>query len=116
VLAELDDDAYVRLSATAAGLAAAMSKEAEAAGVEVLFPVVGPLVGVSFGPAPVTDYASARASVEHGKYPAFFHALLRRGVAIAPGAYEVWFPSLAHTDADIEQTVNVVGLSLRELS
>jgi glutamate-1-semialdehyde 2,1-aminomutase len=116
VLAELDDDAYVRLSATAAGLAAAMGKEAEAAGVEVLFPVVGPLVGVSFGPAPVTDYASARASVELGKYPAFFHGLLRGGVAIAPGAYEVWFPSLAHTDADIEQTVDLVGESLREMS
>ena len=35
-----------------------------------------------------------------------FRELLRRGnLTIAPGAYEVMFPSLAHTDADIEATV-----------
>ncbi len=115
VLAELDDDAYARLSSTAAGLVAAMGKEADAAGVEVHFPVVGPLVGVFFGPAPVTDFDSARVSVQVGKYPAFFHGLLSRGVAIAPGAYEVWFPSLAHTDADLEKTVAAVGQALREI-
>ena len=114
VLAELDDDAYVRLASTASELAAGMAKEADAAGVEVAFPVVGPLVGVAFGSAPVTDYESARASVAIGRYPAFFHALLRGGVAIAPGAYEVWFPSLAHSGADIERTVEVVGAALRE--
>jgi glutamate-1-semialdehyde 2,1-aminomutase len=37
------------------------------------------------------------------------HGLLEGGVAIAPGAYEVMFPSLAHTDADLERTVTVFG-------
>jgi glutamate-1-semialdehyde 2,1-aminomutase len=31
-------------------------------------------------------------------YAAFFHELLDRSVAIAPGAYEVMFPGLAHDD------------------
>jgi glutamate-1-semialdehyde 2,1-aminomutase len=35
-----------------------------------------------------------------------FHELLRRGVAFAPGPYEAIFPSLAHDDADIADTVD----------
>ena len=35
------------------------------------------------------------------------HGLLDRGVAIAPGAYEIFFPSLAHTLADLERTVEI---------
>jgi glutamate-1-semialdehyde 2,1-aminomutase len=41
------------------------------------------------------------------------HGLLERGVAIAPGPYEVMFPSLAHTDADMERTVEVFGEAAR---
>jgi glutamate-1-semialdehyde 2,1-aminomutase len=37
------------------------------------------------------------------------HGLLDRGVAVAPGAYEVWFPSLSHTDADIDRTVEAAA-------
>jgi glutamate-1-semialdehyde 2,1-aminomutase len=112
VLEQLDDGAYTRLSNIAATLAAALADEAAAASVEVQFPVVGPLVGVFFGASPVTDYASAQASVGLGQYPGFFHGLLDRGVAIAPGGYEVWFPSLAHTDADLEHTIAAVRASL----
>jgi glutamate-1-semialdehyde 2,1-aminomutase len=32
--------------------------------------------------------------------------LLEAGVAIAPGPYEVLFPSMAHTEADLDSTVS----------
>ena len=35
--------------------------------------------------------------------------MLDRGVALAPGAYEVLFPSLAHTDDDIDRTISAAG-------
>jgi glutamate-1-semialdehyde 2,1-aminomutase len=35
----------------------------------------------------------------------FFHAMLRRGVAMAPGAYEVMFPGLAHTDDIVDAII-----------
>ena len=63
---------------------------------------MGPLVGMFSAPSPVMDYAGARASADRGWYPAFMHGLLERGVAVAPGAYEVLFPSLAHSDADLD--------------
>ena len=42
---------------------------------------------------------------ENGVYPRFFHELLQRGVALAPGAYEILFPGLAHTDEIIDETL-----------
>ena len=50
--------------------------------------------------SPPTDYEGARAlGAATGVYGRFFHAMLRRGVALAPGPYEVMFPGLAHDDA-----------------
>jgi glutamate-1-semialdehyde 2,1-aminomutase len=105
VLKLLDGAAYKELAQIAGRLAAGLAGAFGAAGLVSQVPVVGPLVGVFFEPAPVLDYGGARRSAATGGYPPLFHGLLDRGVAIAPGAYEVMFPSLAHTDADIEATV-----------
>ena len=75
--------------------------------------MAGPLVGIFFGPSAVADYEGARLSASSGLYPALMHGLLERGVAIAPGPYEVLFPSLAHTDADLERTVEAFGEAAR---
>jgi glutamate-1-semialdehyde 2,1-aminomutase len=109
VLGLLDGAAYKELAQIAGRLAAGLAGAFAATGVVAQVPVVGPLVGVFFEPAPVLDYSGARRSAASGRYPPFFHGLLDRGVAIAPGAYEVMFPSLAHTDADIEATVAAAG-------
>ena len=51
----------------------------------------------------------AKALAENGLYPMVFHSLLERGVALAPGAYEAMFPSLAHCDAVVDETAEVAG-------
>lgn len=109
VLAHLDDDAYRRLAATAGRLAAGIAGACAAAGLEVQVPVAGPLVGVFFASSPVTEYVASKASAGTGRYPGFMHGLLDRGVAVAPGAYEVLFPSLAHSDADVNVTVAAIA-------
>jgi glutamate-1-semialdehyde 2,1-aminomutase len=65
-------------------------------------------VGLYFGDHLPVDYADARGTDE-GLYAAFFHALLARGVALAPGAYEVGFVGLAHDDAVIDAIVEAAG-------
>jgi glutamate-1-semialdehyde aminotransferase len=35
--------------------------------------------------------------------------MLDRGVALAPGAYEIFFVSLAHTRTDLERTVSIAA-------
>ena len=54
--------------------------------------------------APV-NFDQSQALCENGLYPAFFHAMLERGVALAPGSYEILFVSLAHSDDDLAMTV-----------
>jgi glutamate-1-semialdehyde 2,1-aminomutase len=47
------------------------------------------------------DYTGAKAS-ETWRFPAFFHALLERGVYPPPSAYEAWFVNAAMDDAAFE--------------
>jgi glutamate-1-semialdehyde 2,1-aminomutase len=109
VLGLLDAGAYEQIEATATALAAALVDAFSSAGLQAQVPRVGTLVGIFLGPEPVSDYASAQAVAGNGLYPAFFHSLLGSGVALAPGAYEVLFPGLAHTGADIDQTAEAVA-------
>ncbi len=60
---------------------------------------------------PVTDYASARRS-DTKRYARYFHAMLERGVFLAPSQFEAAFVSLAHTDADIAQAAWAAAESL----
>jgi glutamate-1-semialdehyde 2,1-aminomutase len=105
VLDELDQvDAWTRLTATATQLADGLRSGLGGAAV-VQVPQVGPLVGLSFSPTPVTNYAEAQASCGTGQYAELFRRLLDRGIAFAPGPYEALFPSLAHSAADIAATL-----------
>jgi glutamate-1-semialdehyde 2,1-aminomutase len=110
VLALLDRDVYVELARRVRGFAAMI---AEAVGPGVQIPQVGPLLGIFFGEETVVDYDAAVRSVLRGRYPALMHGLLDLGVAIAPGAYEVMFPSLAHSEADFERTVEAFAAVVR---
>jgi glutamate-1-semialdehyde 2,1-aminomutase len=104
VLSLLDDAAYATLASKGERLAAGLRSAFAGAGLPVQVPVAGPLVGLFFSAAPVTDYVASKASAATGLYPGFMHGLLDRGIAVAPGAYEVLFPSLAHSDEEIDAT------------
>jgi glutamate-1-semialdehyde 2,1-aminomutase len=116
VLSLLDDSAYRELSAYAGRLAVGLAAVGGEAGLDVQVPVAGPLIGIFFGPAPVLDYEGARASAASGLYPPVMQGLLKRGVAIAPGPYEVLFPSLAHGDLELETTLTAFGSVAREIA
>ena len=111
VLSLLDDAAYTMLAGRAAELGPMLAAVlGEVTPVQV--PVVGPLVGLFFSSSPVVDYVGAKASADTGWYPRFFRSMLERGVAFAPGAYEIMFPSLAHTWDDIERTVDLARAAI----
>jgi len=83
-----------------------------ASGLYALAPTQGPLVGLYLSREPVAapkDFDDAKVLCENGLYRTFFHAMLERGVALAPGAYEILFVSLAHTDADLDRAVDAAG-------
>ncbi len=114
----LDDGAFDRLTTTAARLANGLASAFAAAGLASVLPRVSSLLGMYFGPdvddgggpvAPPTDFDEAKVLADNGLYPKVFHALLDRGVALAPGAYEALFPSLAHDDAVVDETIDLAA-------
>ena len=107
VLDLLDEAAYVQLAGRAEQLAQWLGEVITEAGIAVQIPVVGTLVGLFFTDgAPPTTYDEVKACDEK-RYATFFHEMLRRGVAFAPSAYEVAFPSLAHTKDDLERVADL---------
>ena len=75
---------------------------------------IGSLFCTFFTEREVVDYASAKTS-DTKRYGRFFHAMLDRGVYLAPSQFEVGFLSLAHTEQDIEQTLRVVAEAVKAL-
>ena len=87
-LERLTVDAYAGLTERATRLQEGMQAAFDAAGVPAVFPRVGPLLGVFFTDTEPHDFDSAKAAADNGIYPRFFHGMLDRGIALAPGAYE----------------------------
>jgi glutamate-1-semialdehyde 2,1-aminomutase len=125
VLAHVTEADYQALRTRVAGFAAGLASAIAAGGLSVAAPVVGPLVGLFLAPAegaPVRplaaphDYVGARELAGNGVYARFFHAMLRRGVALAPGPYEVLFPGLAHDDEVLGRVVEAAGESAHEVA
>ncbi len=79
----------------------------------------GPLLGLYLAaenPVAPTTYAEARVICSNGYYPRFFHEMLERKINLAPGAYEVIFPSLAHSDDDFAATVTAAAAASRAVA
>ncbi|HVE29047.1 MAG TPA: aspartate aminotransferase family protein, partial [Mycobacteriales bacterium] len=72
----------------------------------------GTMFSPFFSETPVVDYAGAKAA-QTWRYPAFFHAMLDRGVYLPPSAYEAWFVSAAHSDAVLDRIADVLPEAAR---
>ncbi len=122
VLDHVTPDDYDALSGRAARFATRLGAAATDGGLPTTTVAVGPLVGVWVGapggaaPDAPHDYASARAVVAAGAFGAFFHAMGRRGVALAPGPYEALFPGLAHTDELLDRVVDAAADAAAEVA
>ncbi len=85
-------------------LSAGMAEAARAAGVALCGAHCGSMFGAFFQEGPVRNFADAMRS-DTARYAKFFHAMLERGVALAPSQFEVGFMSSAHTDESVEVTL-----------
>jgi glutamate-1-semialdehyde 2,1-aminomutase len=99
---------FGRLTATTANLVAALSKAAKDQGVRFSAQSVGGMFGLYFAAQPPQSYAEVMAC-DREAFNRFFHAMLSEGVYLAPSAFEAGFVSAAHTETDIEQTVNAAS-------
>ncbi|MDP8977933.1 MAG: glutamate-1-semialdehyde 2,1-aminomutase [Actinomycetota bacterium] len=110
----LDDAAYAGLQRRADRLVGGLEKAFAGAGVPVRIQRAASLFSIFFTDRAVRDYAGARAA-DHGRYARFFHGMLESGVYLPPSGYEALFVSLAHTDEDIDRTVDAAGRAAHDL-
>ena len=71
----------------------------------------GTMWGFFFRAEPVRSYADAKAA-DIGRFRRFFHAALERGVYLAPSAFEAGFMSAAHSDTEIDLTLERLDAAL----
>ena len=119
VLEHVTIDELALLAGRVKNLAADLETAIRDAGIYALAPNVGALMGLYLSESEVTaprNFAEAKGLNENGLYKKFFHAMLSRGVALAPGAYEIFFVSLAHTVADLERTVSIAADAAKEMT
>ena len=110
-----NDAAYGALTESARNLSDGLSEIFKNAGIEAVVPRVGTLLSIFFTKSKPINFDEAQSAAENGIYAKFFHGMLKRGVALAPGPYEALFPSLAHTKDVIEKTLEIAEETISEI-
>jgi glutamate-1-semialdehyde 2,1-aminomutase len=95
---------YARLSASTTRLVTGLQQAAKDANVTFCADSVGGMFGLYFAATPPTRFNEVM-KMDKDAFNRFFHAMLDRGIYLAPSAFEAGFVSAAHSDADIDATI-----------
>ena len=105
---------YDTLVATTKKLVEGLVAAAHSAGIAFSAQSIGSMFGLYFRSTPPTSFAEVM-QCDREKFNRFFHAMLERGVYLAPSAYEAGFVSAAHGAAEIEETLKAARESFAKL-
>lgn len=106
---------YERLEALAGRLAQGLRQAAQETGVGLSVTQVGGMVGLFFERYAPKDFDEAQQA-DSELYGRFFHAMLARGVHMAPAMLEAAFVGLAHDEAVIDEVVRTARAALSEIA
>jgi glutamate-1-semialdehyde 2,1-aminomutase len=106
---------YDALAAQTSKLMDGLMAAAKPSGVPFCADSVGGMFGIYFAPTVPQTYAQIMA-IDKNRFNAFFHAMLGRGVYLAPSAFEAGFVSAAHDDAVIVQTLDAARASFAAIA
>ncbi len=105
---------YDRMDRLAAKLADGMREAAAANGIPLTVNQIRGSFSAHFCDHPVTNYDEAQ-DTDGERFGAFFRAMLDQGINLAPSKYEAWFLTTAHTDADIDATIEAAKKAMAQL-
>jgi glutamate-1-semialdehyde 2,1-aminomutase len=105
---------YEELAAKSKRLADGFREATSELGIPSFTTHIGGMFGCFFTGSEVVDYASAKTS-DLERYAKYFREMLKRGVYLAPSQLEAGFTSLAHTDTDIDRTLEASRDALKAL-
>jgi glutamate-1-semialdehyde 2,1-aminomutase len=104
---------YDRLDRLAGRLATGLSAAAAEADVPAQVQRLGSMLTPFFSHEPIRDFASA-LKCDTDAYGAFFRGMLESGVYLAPSQFEAVFVSTAHTEADVDTTIEAARKAFRK--
>ena len=110
-----EDGVYEDLDRKGRILAEGMAEAASHAGIPIFSARVGSMFTLFFRDRPVTDYSDAMRcdTVSFQKY---FSAMLDKGIYLPPSQFETVFVSLAHTERDLDKTIEAAWKSFSSIS
>ena len=114
-ITQLNDAAYEQLERTTERLADGLREAAREANRPVQVQSARGLLTVFFAGEPVHDYAEA-AACDLDAYGAWCRALLDRGVYPPASQFEAWFPSLAHSEVELDRTIEAARAAFAEIA
>ena len=106
--------AYERLNELGSRLAEGLRRAIRDAGVQACVNQLGSMITVFFGVEQVCDYTSA-VSCDTAMFARYFHGMLERGLYLPPSQFEAAFVSLAHGEAEIDETVFAATQVMQQL-
>ena len=109
-----DETIFSRLEEKTAYLENGIRRVLNEANVMFTINRVGSMISVHFDANPVYDFNTAKNG-DNETFKLFFHGLLKRGVYIAPSAYETWFITDALSYEDLDFTINAIADTAKEL-
>ena len=98
-------DFYPRLQARTTKLVTGLRTAAAAAGVPFTTNHVCGMFGLFFTREPAVHTYAQVMACDNERFRRFFHGMLAAGIYLAPSAFEAGFLSIAHTQADIDDTL-----------
>ena len=105
---------YQDLRKKTASLAQAILKSGEERGIPITVNHATGLLTVFFTEGPVTDYETAKTS-DTKKFARFFVAMMEQGIYLPPSQFEAWFVSLAHTQKDLDRTIDACDAAFKAM-
>lgn len=111
ILMEKRYEIYGGLEKNGNKMAKGLRDYASDAGIEAQVNNVASMFQIFFTGTPVKDYASAKSS-DTKRFTRYHRNLLQKGVFIPPSQFETCFLSTAHTDEDLNRTLEDMGAAI----
>ena len=106
---------YKELSLVTTKLVEGMTRVAKEKGVKFCARSVGGMFGIYFSELPPNSFDEIMNS-DREKFNKFFHSMLEQGIYFGPSAFEAGFVSAAHTEKDIDDTIEASRRAFESLN
>lgn len=116
VLNQIDQPGvYTQLSERTGALTQGLREHAQAAGIPFTTNAAGSMFGYFFSPEETVSRFSQVTACDTDAFNRFFHLMLDQGIYLAPSSFEAGFMSLAHSEEDIDRTLQAAKAAFAQL-